>query len=90
MSYPVPKAPLAEAIAAIVGKIPPFEMDGIWAIEDDPDLLTDGLEGWCSTQVCVTEFSPWATGCGVLEAAELLLKTAIENGNLIKPEAEVC
>jgi hypothetical protein len=82
MRYPTPKAPLADAIAAIVGVVPPFEMDGIWQAKD----ADDGLSGWCSSQICTSEFAPWATGCGVLEAAELLVKTAIENGNLKRDE----
>jgi hypothetical protein len=86
MRYPTPKAPLADAIAAIVGVVPPFEMDGVWHTRENPDLLADGLEGWCSEQICIGRYAPWATGCGILEAAEHLVETAIENGNLKKDE----
>jgi len=82
MSYPIPKAPLAEAIAAIVGKMPPFEMDGIWWLKDCPDSIADELGDWCSYNIQAHQRIGWATGYGVIEAAELLLNTAIENANL--------
>ena len=86
MGYHTPKAPLAQAIAAIVGTVPPFEMDGIWWFKDCPDLFAGELEDWCCYNISKTDNAFWATGSGVIEAAEHLLKTAIENANLCPSE----
>jgi hypothetical protein len=85
MSYEIHKAPLAEAIAGLVGKMPPFELDGIWCWKDVPDHITDDLQDWCSLAVESNPYIAWAPGYGVIDAAELLLKLAIENANL-QPE----
>lgn len=82
MNYPIPKAPLAEAIAEIVGKMPPFEMDGIWWLDDLPNKIADDLGEWCCYNIESQQYIGWATGSGVIDAAELLLKTAIDNANL--------
>jgi hypothetical protein len=85
MSYPIPESPLADAIAQIIGKKPPMPLTGIWRWEDCSDRDSDDLAEWLGSEIDSTDFAPWMTAYGVIEAAELLLSTAIENSNL-KPE----
>lgn len=86
MVWHTPRAPLAEAIAGIVGKVPPFHLDGIWQSKDIPDPIAAQLQDWCCNEVDKTRHLHWATGGSVIEAAELLLDRAIENANLKPPE----
>lgn len=58
--------PLHEAIAAIIGKPVPEGLEG----EDLQNFVTQNANPY------------WATGDGIIEAAELLVKRAQENANI--------
>jgi hypothetical protein len=79
MSYyhDVSENPLRGALKTIVGKAPPSFVKGY-----DTRLLTDeeslALQEWAS----MNSRPYWATGFGIVEAAELLVATAVENGNI--------
>ena len=77
--YQTPESPLAEALEIITGKHP-SELIGLKGIYYCSQLNDDelvALELWCQ------ENRPkWTPGYGVLEAAELLVKTAVENANI--------
>ena len=71
-------SPLCSALLSITGKMPPFDLYGVYCASELSDDLAGQLEDWCSVNA-----SPyWATGGGVLEAAELLVDRAVENANL--------
>jgi hypothetical protein len=72
--------PLNEALVAITNQTPPFDLDGIMNSSDLPDTVALQLSDWCS----LNANPEWATGSGILEAANLLVERALENGN-IKP-----
>ena len=82
MSYEIPKAPLTDAISAIVGKPCPFHLLGVWRLQDLESPIATQLQDWCSNNIHGHPLIGYATGYGVIEAAELLLSTEIENGNL--------
>jgi protein gp37 len=86
-NYEIPKAPLATAIAGIIGKMPPFPMDDVWASGQLLDEVAILLADWCSLEVGKTDRLYWATGTSVVEAAELMLRAALEDVNL-KPEID--
>jgi hypothetical protein len=52
-NYEIPKAPLATAIAGIIGKMPPFPMDDVWASGQLLDEVAILLADWCSLEVGV-------------------------------------
>jgi hypothetical protein len=73
-------SPLAEALGAIVGRCPPKCALGCRSIDELSDQELDELQQWASrwARPC------WATGDGILEAAELLVQwaAAAENDNI--------
>lgn len=78
MNYYSSDAPLREALIAITGKEPTLNLLNIKHLNEltpeDQNLLYE----WCTQN----RRPYWATGLGVLEAAELLVRTAIENANI--------
>ena len=77
--------PLAAAIETIVGRCPmkanPWLVgvsDSIELREQDQEILSD----WINIVVAESTFIPWSTGVGALDAAEAIVKAAIENGNI--------
>ena len=80
---PYPLNRIGQALWAITGKIPPDFVTGC-----DFRGLTDQqmvkLQDWCASNA---RFN-WMTGIGVMEAAEKLVDSAIENGNIL-PSGEV-
>ncbi len=76
--YPNVDSPLAEAISAICGEYPPFDMEGAYAFNQLNANTQMRLQDWINQNV-----QPyWATAYGVIEAAEHIVKTAVENGNI--------
>ena len=80
MSYYIDRGPLADALFAITGMEPPKYTHGLYLSESLEDKAVD-LQDWCADNARPS----WATGLGVLEAAELLVQQAVENAN-IPPE----
>jgi hypothetical protein len=76
--------PLTEALHAITGEAPPAYTHGAFAASDltESDMLD--LQDWC----CLNARPAWSTGIGVLEAAELIVREAIDNANIAGPENE--
>jgi hypothetical protein len=75
--------PFLDAIATIVGNLPdpwPAELRGLTNSEQLSDYQYNALRDYCS----VHANPPWATGTGVIEAADHLVLSAIENGNIQK------
>jgi hypothetical protein len=73
--------PIREALKGLVRKEPPDFVKGY-----DLKQLTDqqmlALQDWCSLNVR----PQWATGLSVIEAAELMVAGAVENGNILSAE----
>jgi hypothetical protein len=67
----------AEALQTITGSEPPFGLSstGTTGMIDE-DMTT--LQDWCA----VHAQPHWATGLSMIEAAELIVAGAIENGNI--------
>jgi hypothetical protein len=69
--------PLREALLAICGKEPPDFVRG-HGISGLSDQQVSALQDWCS----LNARPEWATGLGVLEAAELIVSQAVDNANI--------
>jgi hypothetical protein len=77
--YPTPQHPFREALQAVVGKVPPAYVKG-FGTEGLTDKQVSDLQDWCS----LNARPEWATGLSMIEAAELIVRGAIENGNIDK------
>jgi hypothetical protein len=85
-------SPLRDALTQILGVEPPFpSLEGAYTERDMgeyPDVLTDGipmdLAFWCGWAICERPHQPGAftTGDAIVEAAELLVKRAVQNANI--------
>ena len=73
--------PLTEALRAITGAEPPTYTHGAFSCDDLPDCAVFHLQDWCSLHAR----PDWATGLGVLEAADLIVQLAVENANIPGP-----
>lgn len=82
--YPDIENPFREALEALVGQEPPAYVVG-YSLNDIPPTDRLALQDWCS----VHGRPAWVTGIGVIEAAELLVLSAIENGNIPRRTAIV-
>ncbi|XZE52562.1 hypothetical protein SH139x_004263 [Planctomycetaceae bacterium SH139] len=72
------KDPLYEALAALTRATPPETMRGIDSTEELTDEQFSELQDWASNHV----IPHWSTGLGLIDAAEMLVKSAIENANI--------
>lgn len=70
--------PLRDALQAITGVEPPAYTLGAWSAQDLNEEDVVGLQDWCSENAR----PEWSTGLGVFEAAELMVKLAVENANI--------
>ncbi len=77
--YPTPQHPFREALQAVVGKAPPAYVKGFGLGGLTGKQVSD-LQDWCS----LNARPEWATGLSMIEAAELIVEGAIENGNIDK------
>ncbi len=75
--YTTSPDPLREALLAICGKEPPDFVRG-HGISGLSDQQVSALQDWCS----LNARPEWATGLGVLEAAELIVSQAVDNANI--------
>lgn len=73
-----------QALESITGKKCPMRVPrfGSSRMKDENQMK---LQEWC-VQVAQP---PWATGLSMIEAAELIVKGALENGNISRTEAEI-
>ena len=80
--------PLKLAISQIVGEMPPFHMKGAYCFADLEESTQDKIEDWCSNKISSTTYGYWMTGSSVVDAAEVLVKLAVEGGNIqAKPKS---
>lgn len=72
-------SPLKDAISALTGRRVDLNLQGVYDWSDiDSDDLREELQDWCSLHA-----KPhWATGLSMIEAAELIVSSAVENGNI--------
>ena len=77
MTYNI-KNSFQEALQTIIGKRPPGNLDGINHSKQlsDADFLR--LQVWCFDNIR----PKWGTGIGAIEAADTIVRNAIENGNI--------
>lgn len=75
-------SPLKEALVAITGKEPPFDLSGVYSSVDLDDHTAERLGDWCTNNTNPV----WAPGDSILEAAEILVKRAVENANIAPRE----
>jgi len=74
--------PLAVALQVITGEEPPTYTHGVFSSQELSDENVSDLQDWCSFHA--RPF--WSTGIGVLEAAELIVQEAVDNGNIAGKE----
>ncbi len=74
------KNPFYDALAAMTGELPPDYCKGLVDAAPLGDRVHE-LQTWCANH-CRPE---WATGLSIIEAAELIVRGAIENANIEVP-----
>jgi len=79
--------PLKLAIAQIVGTMPPFDFAEAYRFADLPVETQNAIEGWCSVHIASTEYGCWMTGSSIVDAAEILVKLAVEGANITEQHA---
>lgn len=70
--------PLYEALAALTRAEPPEIVRGLISAEELTDEQFSQLHDWAADNVV----PDWATGIGLIDAAEMLVRSAIENQNI--------
>ena len=83
--FDTPASPFKEALVAITGKEPPFDLTGIYESRHISDDIIDDLQAWCADN----SNPHWATGLSMLEAADLIVDGAIENANIATPDSNI-
>jgi hypothetical protein len=78
MKYYESEEPFRQAIEAIVGKQCPLDLGAAKSSYELSNEINIKLQDWCS----LNARPMWATGGGIVEAADLLVERAIENANL--------
>lgn len=77
-SQPRPPSPLRDVLRAFTGKEPPAFVGEHYDVSQLSDAEKDVLHAWCAQNVR----PDWATGIGLMEAAELMVQEAVNNGNI--------
>jgi hypothetical protein len=72
------KDPLYDALAALTRAKPPEMVKGMHSTDELTDEQFSELQDWASNHV----IPHWSTGLGLIDAAEILVKSAIENANI--------
>ena len=80
-----PQHPIREALKAVCGDAEPPSFVQGYLLQDLTDAQNMELQDWCADN-CVPH---WATGIGAMEAAERIVKEAVDNAN-IPAEGEWC
>ena len=76
------QSPLGSMLYALTGVMPPAFVNGIYASNELSEDQQMELHDWCTTHV-----KPhWATGIGLLEAADQMVEEAVSNGNIASRE----
>ncbi|MDP2683507.1 MAG: hypothetical protein Q8P20_00465 [bacterium] len=70
-------SPLTEALYAITGVNPPIYTYGIFSISELENRIKE-LQEWCEENAN----PPWASGTSILNAAELLINSAVTEFNI--------
>lgn len=78
MYYIAECGPFAEALAAITGIAPPFDLRAVTVQGDVDEQTMLALCDWCSANARPA----WATGESIYDAAWLMVERAIENDNI--------
>ncbi len=76
--YPDVVNPLADALEALLGIRPELTTSGAYSFNDLNNEDQEWIQDFCSFH-CKPH---WATGCSMLEAAELIVQQAVENANI--------
>lgn len=74
-------SPLAEALLAITGKVPPAFIASVYDTSELSDEQHEELQNWASSHCRPS----WSTGIGTLDAANAMVSEAVGNANL-KPK----
>ena len=83
--YETPDSPFREALQAVTGVEPPWELAGVYCYNDIADAdVQEEVHNWASMNCRPS----WATGLSMIEAAELIVEQAVENVNILKPQVE--
>ena len=75
--------PLREMLEALTGEAPPDYITTQYSSSELTEYEQDKLQWWCVDYVRPV----WATGIGLLEAADKMIEEAVSNGN-IPPQTE--
>jgi prepilin-type N-terminal cleavage/methylation domain-containing protein len=75
-----PKHPIREVLTWLCGKPPPKFVQG-YDLRGLSDVQSLELQEWAVQQLDKTKI-PWATGIGMLDAAEAIVEEAVGNGNI--------
>lgn len=81
--YEAPEGgPLWNALRCVTGgQTPPEYVKGFWYTTELDDDLSEKLHAWAVNAV-VESGNAWMTGIGALDAADLVVREAVSNGNI--------
>ena len=76
--FDVTDNPLGEALHAIVGLDPPVDLTGMVSCNE----LTDNDHNLLQTWAAWNARPSWSTGIGILDAANVIVREALDNRNI--------
>lgn len=82
-TYRTPANPFREALRVLTNKEPPLFVQGYGTRRLSEDQK-ESLQDWCGEHAKVE----WMTALSLIEAAELMVEQAIDNGNIEPPQYE--
>ena len=78
MNLANPDKPLHDTLGAMLGRIPPFPMYGVYQSSELPDDRFRELQDWASEHAVPY----WATGLSMIHAADMIVASAVKNTNI--------
>ena len=72
------KNPLKDVLSAMTHSYPPDYLNGLFSSDELHEAYYLEFQDWCASNV----LPAWATGIGLIEAADKMVLEAVRNGNI--------
>lgn len=73
-------SPFYDALVAITKSVPPIPMRGLYSSKELTDEEFELVQNWASDKAPIH----WATGLSIIDCADLMVKSALENSSIPK------
>jgi hypothetical protein len=73
-------SPFYDALVAITKSVPPIPMRGLYSSKELTDEEFEVVQDWAKDSAPIH----WATGLSIIDCADLMVKSAVENANIPK------